>query len=140
MHLTNGDLHTAFFAGLQFASFGQVPWEPGSLTYTSVVLVLPLGTLVAQRLSASSTFSAQLRSRNTGNSSATPSKKRFLSSWSHQSRGVNNVSVQGGCPTPPKEKVDPIDRELQRIDDEEAAGGGRVWVDHEVELRREARS
>jgi len=65
----------------------------------------------------------------------------MLGSWSHHSqRAANSVSVQGGVPSTPKEKVDPIDLELQRIDDDEIAGGGGVWVNREVELRRDARA
>ena len=75
------------------------------------------------------------------NSTGSHGKKHFLSSWSHHSQGTaNNVVVQGGVPPTPKEKMDPIDLELQRIDDDEVAGGSGVWVGQEVELRREARA
>ena len=131
---------TAFFAGLQFASFGTAESEAGSLTYTSVVLFLPLGTLVAQRLSTSPSFSAQTRSVNTAKSATNASsKKGFLSNWSHHSQGVaNNVSIHSGRPL--KEKVDPVDLELQRIDDDDATGSNGVWIDRQVKLHRVDRS
>lgn len=49
---------TVIFAGLQYS--WSVQFEPGSLLYTSVLIVLPLGTLVAQRIADPAAFNSEI--------------------------------------------------------------------------------
>ncbi|KAF3760965.1 hypothetical protein M406DRAFT_26133, partial [Cryphonectria parasitica EP155] len=58
--MTNGVLMLipVFFAGLQYS--GKVQFEPGSLLYTSVLVVMPLGTLVAQRIADPAAFNSEV--------------------------------------------------------------------------------
>jgi pheromone alpha factor receptor len=94
--------NSAFFAGLEYG-----PWtayEFGSLTYTSVVVMLPLGTLAAQRLANPSAFSSPDDSKPDSSSS---NKEPFLKSWhsatvssrvesnSSSNHGQNNMRDDG---------------------------------------------
>ncbi|KAI7915715.1 hypothetical protein M9X92_008277 [Pyricularia oryzae] len=140
------------FAGLYYGNFGQ--FESASLTITSVVLVLPLGTLVAQRLAVNNTVAGS--SANTdmddklaflGNattvtssaagfagSSASATRSRLASPRQHSQL---STSVSAGKP-----RADPIDLELQRIDDEDddfsrSGSAGGVRVERSIERREE---
>lgn len=68
--------NAAFFCGLEFGPWTR--YEFGSLTYTSVVLVLPLGTLVAQRIANPSAFTSPDDSRQR---SPNNNQEPFLKSW-----------------------------------------------------------
>ncbi|KAH8887848.1 hypothetical protein GQ53DRAFT_725580 [Thozetella sp. PMI_491] len=94
--MTNGVLMLipVLFAGLEWGTF--VNFESGSLTHTSVFIVLPLGSLVAQRIANPGAFSVERVSsgRSSGRSS---NKQPFLKSW-HSSitaatKGVNRHGV-----------------------------------------------
>jgi pheromone alpha factor receptor len=54
------------FAALEFFAWDH--FEPGSMTQTSVILVLPLGTLVAQRLANPGWFDSDRRAGESSNS------------------------------------------------------------------------
>ncbi len=110
------------FAGLEWGAFHN--FESGSLTSTSVIIILPLGTLVAQRIATAGTLASNGASRRTDTSE---SKKRFLGNWSHHSNGTAHVTSL------PKEKVDPVDLELQRIDASDEPDSNTIWVRREVE-------
>lgn len=49
---------TVFLASLQYS--WTIQWEAGSMLYTSVIIVLPLGTLVAQRIADPAAFNSEL--------------------------------------------------------------------------------
>lgn len=90
--MTNGILmcFPAFFAGLEWG-----PWtdyEFGSLTYTSVVVVLPLGTLAAQRIANPSAFSCADDTKPP--SSGASNKEPFLKSW-HSATVSSRVESEG---------------------------------------------
>ncbi|KAK4168407.1 fungal pheromone mating factor STE2 GPCR-domain-containing protein [Cladorrhinum sp. PSN259] len=79
--ITNGILMfvPVVFAGLEFAQFPN--FESASLTQTSVIVVLPLGTLVAQRLASPRWF----------NSDGDPSGAASHPSGSNQTGSTNNT-------------------------------------------------
>jgi len=119
---------SAVFAGLEFGTFQS--FESGSLTLTSVIIILPLGTLVAQRLAAAGTF-ASPAGRYASHSS--DSKKRFVGTWSHHSNkpsGSSSAATAARVST--KERVDPIDLELQRIEESEQPAPNGIWVTRNI--------
>lgn len=124
----------AIFAGLEWAKFTN--FESGSLTLTSVIIILPLGTLAAQRISGQSSqgyeaghlFHEQQQQHRT--------RSDAFGSASHQGRPANKAPSSitlstSGTPITPQisgrsrpelplvdrpERLDPIDLELSRID------------------------
>jgi len=120
---------------LEFGNFTN--FESGSLTMTSVIVVLPLGTLVAQRLATAPSTTAQTGSGNSRSSNKSGSKKGFLSSWSHRSGGLASQVTSRIQRSPPKEKPDHVDLELQRIINDDSNG---IWVDRDIEQRSETRA
>ncbi|KAK3998054.1 fungal pheromone mating factor STE2 GPCR-domain-containing protein [Cladorrhinum sp. PSN332] len=94
--ITNGILMfvPVIFAGMEFAQYTN--FESASLTQTSVIVVLPLGTLVAQRLAAPQWFNSSLPSaRHTGGSNpsgSTNNTGRPLL-MSHNNGGNQTVGV-----------------------------------------------
>ncbi|TLS27484.1 hypothetical protein PpBr36_05443, partial [Pyricularia pennisetigena] len=134
------------FAGLYYGDFGQ--FESASLTITSVVLVLPLGTLVAQRLAVANTVAGSTGTTDmddklaflgnattaTHHSSSAAGRSRLASPRLHSQL---STSVSAGKP-----RVDPIDLELQRIDDDDGDFGrsgsaGGVRIERSIERREE---
>ncbi|KAM0666939.1 hypothetical protein ACQRIT_005638 [Beauveria bassiana] len=135
--MTNGTLMIipSIFAGLEWAKFTN--FESGSLTLTSVIIILPLGTLAAQRISgqgsqgyqAGHLFHEQQQQQARTRSGA-------FGSASQQSHPTNKVPSSitlstSGTPITPQisagsrpelplvdrpERLDPIDLELGRID------------------------
>lgn len=77
------------FSGLEFANFPN--FESASLTQTSVILVLPLGTLIAQRLADPAAFSSTASDSAATNSSASGStaaiKRPLLRRFATESSG-----------------------------------------------------
>lgn len=132
------------FTAFQFVDV--VFLESGSLVLTTVVLVLPFAALVAQRLSGNP--ASQHRGSRDTDENTLGSKKRFLDNYSHHSTtagpGSRRYNQQGamlntqiaagphspGVPTRQR-SADPIDLELQRIDDDEDGnGGGQLQEKH----------
>lgn len=115
-------VYPVVFAGMQWVETLTI--EAGSLTYTSVVLLLPLGTLVAQRLTGSRNNSQSGGSLSSWNSKPSATYSSVTSSNPH-SRVVTNIEV-------PRSKdglLDPypVDIELQWPEQRaERAGGVRV--------------
>jgi hypothetical protein len=94
--------------------------------------VLPLGTLVAQRLANPAIMSVPSRD---GASTTGVSKQPFLRSW-HSSATAN--SIRQGVTTyvssdRSREKSTPIEMELARIDDDDLERG--VRINSEIEQR-----
>ncbi|KAK3942816.1 fungal pheromone mating factor STE2 GPCR-domain-containing protein [Diplogelasinospora grovesii] len=148
--ITNGILMLvpAVFASLQWGSWTN--FESGSLTQTSVIVVLPLGALVAQRISSAPSQSGSGGLKNSGGSYpsgsgsrgqktmiATPSPSSKGSAWSRRallSRGSKMTTSTattidttptrtGTAGTEGKGNVGHFDMELARIDDEDLEHG-----------------
>ena len=115
----------AVFAGLEWAKFTN--FEAASLTMTSVIIILPLGTLMAQRISSQGSQSYLAGSnfrRQNAHGTAQPLNLRNMkkpSDATMYSRATDtpqasvasraDVSLIGRT-----EPMDPIDLELRRID------------------------
>lgn len=122
----------AIFAGLEWAKFTN--FESGSLTLTSVILILPLGTLTAQRISSQGSQSYLAAEKFRKNQTQTRSAFGAAASSSHQANHTKPPSVtfsSNGTTVTPQisavsrpetslldrpERMDPIDLELSRID------------------------
>lgn len=118
-------ISAAVFAGLEWANFTN--FEAASLTMTSVIIILPLGTLMAQRISsqgsqsylAGSNFRRQnaqgtaqpLNSRNMKKPSDATMYSRATDTPQASVASRADVSLIGRT-----EPMDPIDLELSRID------------------------
>ncbi|EGX90334.1 mating-type alpha-pheromone receptor PreB [Cordyceps militaris CM01] len=133
--MTNGTLMVipSIFAGLEWAKFTN--FESGSLTLTSVIIILPLGTLAAQRISSQGSQSYQA-----GSDFRRQQQQQQQLTQQTQTRGVghrsltkpsSSVTFSCGSPVTPQisagskadvslmdrsERMDPIDLELSRID------------------------
>ncbi|CAK7208799.1 pheromone alpha factor receptor [Sporothrix bragantina] len=100
------------FAAMELGGF--TTFEAGSLTYTSVVVLLPLGTLIAQNVTRSDSYI--MRSGNSGGSAAggaggacsraatnnTANSKKSnndFGTWSHASDGTTAAVIQGAIST-----------------------------------------
>ncbi|KAK2068808.1 hypothetical protein P8C59_003428 [Phyllachora maydis] len=132
--MTNGVLMLVpvLFAGLEFGNF--VNFEPQTLTTTTVTLILPLGTLIAQRLATPQSSVSQGSDVSGGRATTGTSGKPLLRSWkksvatrqkmpnTHQNY-YNHGSTGSMAARPEKAAMqDPIDLELARIDFEEKKG------------------
>ncbi|UKZ76739.1 hypothetical protein TrVFT333_004448 [Trichoderma virens FT-333] len=114
------------FATLEWYHF--INFEAGSLTPTTVAIILPLGTLVAQRLSQTSpapstdpssypSSSYQARYKATRDSSRTPFKSGSLfSATTNNSSAPRSQLVDTTVLAPVRDVIDPIDLELRQID------------------------
>lgn len=134
---------TAFFAGMQFGSWTN--FEAGSLANTLTIIVLPLGTLVAQRLSSNpSHFSTTVEGSGASRSSGIPLRNKagaLVSSWVTSVRRdtatiVSKIEAGGGNSTG-GEKMDITDREHRSIEDIEAGSNG-IRVNRKLTSREEA--
>ncbi|CAK7216143.1 pheromone alpha factor receptor [Sporothrix curviconia] len=177
------------FAAMELGGF--TTFEAGSLTYTSVIVLLPLGSLIAQSVTRSDSYimhsgnsggSAASGSRNTRNGSGSAGaagvggayrraatsntvtgkkSNNDFGTWSHASDGTTVAMVQGTVSTHVNIQsgsshsqggsnmgmdrtrnislaVDPIEKQLQDIDATPLSPHeGCVWVDREVEVRRD---
>ncbi|OAA79849.1 mating-type alpha-pheromone receptor PreB [Akanthomyces lecanii RCEF 1005] len=130
--MTNGFLMIipSIFAGLEWAKFTN--FESGSLTLTSVILILPLGTLTAQRISSQGSQSYMAGEKFRKQQPQT--RSAFGAASSHQANHTKPASVtfsSNGTTVTPQisagsrpevslmdrpERMDPIDLELSRID------------------------
>ncbi|KAF9882416.1 hypothetical protein CkaCkLH20_00452 [Colletotrichum karsti] len=139
--ITNGLLMMipAVFASLEWGHWTN--FESASVTYTSVVVFLPLGTLVASRISGNTSQAEAQRSGCTFCSS-TPLKmgstSGLFNAYGSTQRGivtshVESASSHSHCRNR-TDSVDPIDLELRRIEDCEK---GIIRVNREVQLYEE---
>lgn len=113
-----------------------------------MVIVLPLGTLVAQRIAAPSAYNslANMQSRNTGTmaSTAIGSDQPLFKTWSRvHSRGGSSGKgggitsrITSGHPSNTGAGIDHIDAELARIENQDLEKG-QVRVDRDFEHREE---
>ncbi|POS71570.1 pheromone receptor [Diaporthe helianthi] len=127
--------------------------ETGSLVYTSIIIVLPLGTLIAQRLADPNAFNSQgpgktVNSRNgNGPDYFSSTKKPPVPSWKQygntntvrsayfDDEGQTGVTSTISSERFPKQGSDAVDRELARIDGD--LESGRVRVNRELQQSEE---
>ncbi|KAM3565680.1 hypothetical protein ARSEF4850_001280 [Beauveria asiatica] len=135
--MTNGTLMIipSIFAGLEWAKFTN--FESGSLTLTSVIIILPLGTLAAQRISAQGSQGYEAgRLFHEQQQQQARTRSGAFGGASHQGQPANKAPSSitlstSGTPITPQisagsrpelplvdrpERLDPIDLELSRID------------------------
>ncbi|KAM0550822.1 hypothetical protein ACHAPJ_008685 [Fusarium lateritium] len=141
--MTNGILMTipVVFAGLEW--YHTANFEAASLTLTSVAVILPLGTLAAQRIagsannsnnSNSSGLSSGVRYGVSGPSSVVGFKAPSFSTHRSGATDRPHVSVYARCEAgmSSRDHINPTDIELGKIDD------GEVRVERSL-LQREDR-
>jgi pheromone alpha factor receptor len=141
--MTNGLLMTVpvLFSGLEWGHFTN--FESASLTLTSVAVILPLGTLAAQRMTRSNNFAYPSDSFSgqggllpgTGNSSMPLKGASFSSSC----RGgpAPQVSILSRCEASVHNihHLDALDLELGSLDSQRELVPGHVRVDRDFEQR-----
>jgi pheromone alpha factor receptor len=66
-----------FFAGLQWETDNWAFWQPNEFVGSSVALVLPLGVLIAQRISTPSDFTFSASSENSSGTEGTAVNSRY---------------------------------------------------------------
>ena len=124
------------FAGLEWCHFAN--FESGSLTLTSVVLILPLGTLAAQRMAQVTSFalsSVESKVHYNGTLNTTPSMRPLKSTSFGTSRTgtAANASVfsrcEGGMSS--RDRINAADMELDKFHPDLELGG-RIHVDRNV--------
>lgn len=127
MYLANCDetnLLSAVFAGLEWGTFTN--FEAGSLTTTSVLIILPLGTLAAQRIAGTKSevaINSSSNSKKSGSvfhsfSFASPFKNT-MSTSSGESTTNPNIAILAQAEAGVLNRQagrDPVDLELSRID------------------------
>lgn len=150
---------TVIFAGLQYSN--TLNFEPGSMLYTAVIIVLPLGTLVAQRIADPGAFNSELTAESTipgntpdrYNTLGASGKKPLLPTWSQSDNnstvfsgrsgsksGVSNTGITSTISSMRHcnengEPMGSVDLELARIDGDIEMG--RVRVDREIRRSEE---
>ncbi|KAK1752297.1 fungal pheromone mating factor STE2 GPCR-domain-containing protein [Echria macrotheca] len=144
------------FAALQNEDYHILDFQAGSLVFTSVMIILPLGTLIAQRLANPQWFNSQ-ESNAAMSNAARPSKRPLMGSDT-PSNGTNGASLQGrgggvltsnvfgrGQMAGINEKgsgyhANEVDAELARIDNDDLERGNGVHVARSIERRVEPAS
>ena len=117
---------TVIFACLEWGSFQN--FESASLTFTSVAIILPMGGLVAQRVSLSGSraaASSQKTDRTAVSASAMPFAG-YQGLHSGSSRFGTTASVSRIDSAVSKEKSHPLEAHLEQLDREEE---GQVRVE-----------
>ncbi|KAF4973231.1 hypothetical protein FZEAL_9383 [Fusarium zealandicum] len=141
--MTNGMLMIVpvIFSGLEWGHF--VNFEAASLTLTSVAIILPMGTLAAQRMSASNTSfsysSADSSGRygvagtgtSTGGSSSAPLKASSFTT--HRTAGAQ-VSILSRCEAgmSSRDRMNPAGLELDKYSSEPDLDGRHVRVERNL--------
>lgn len=123
---------TVTFSSLEFAQFAN--FESASMTLTSVALILPMGTLAAQRVSQS--YGLISDSSHTGllpQMSTCSSPLKGMPSFNTNTSTVISSRCEGGRSM----SRDPIDVELGQIDGDYPSCGGKVRVERGFEQREE---
>ncbi|KAF4450643.1 pheromone alpha factor receptor [Fusarium austroafricanum] len=126
--MTNGVLMLipVIFASMEFAHF--MMFESASLTLTSVAVILPLGTLAAQRIASSNANSAPSSGASSGVRYGVSGPSSFMGfkapSFSTGGRSVTDrphVSVYARCEAgnSSRDHINPVDVELGKIDNDE---------------------
>ncbi|KAJ6784461.1 hypothetical protein PWT90_02879 [Aphanocladium album] len=150
--MTNGFLMIipSIFAGLEWAKFTN--FEAGSLTLTTVIIILPLGTLTAQRISSSgsqsylagSNFRKQHGQDRSGFGASShqgilskPSNATFSSNGTTVTPQISAASRAETSLIDRPERMDPIDLELSRIDAFRESSEFSHPADHRTKLRRD---
>lgn len=147
------------FVALQVSE--KIKFETGSLVYTSIIIVLPLGTLVAQRLSDPGAFNSEdSRASRNGNGNAadrynvsSSGKRPLLPAWSQRDNTTTTYSGPRGSETGQgktgvvstissdpyakrgSDAMGPVDMELARIDGD--LEDGRVRVNRDFQQSEE---
>lgn len=143
------------FVALQISE--RIAFETGSLVYTSIIIILPLGTLVAQRLADPGAFnSEERRASDNGNGNdpdrsgiSSSGKRPLLPAWKQRDNATavfsglrGSKSIQGKTGVISTISSDPfakrgsdamgaVDMELARIDGDLESGRVRVNRDFE---------
>ncbi|SPJ72086.1 probable pheromone receptor [Fusarium torulosum] len=142
--MTNGILMIipVIFASLEWAHF--VDFEVASLTLTSVAVILPLGTLAAQRIASSnantpsaSNASSGIRYGVSGPTSFTGFKAPSFSTHRSGATDRPGVSVYARCEagTSSRDHINPHDVELGKIDaDCDHVRVDRAFLQHEERI------
>ncbi|KAH6969178.1 fungal pheromone mating factor STE2 GPCR-domain-containing protein [Fusarium avenaceum] len=142
--MTNGILMIipVIFASLEWAHF--VDFEVASLTLTSVAVILPLGTLAAQRIASSnantpiaSNASSGIRYGVSGPTSFTGFKAPSFSTHRSGATDRPGVSVYARCEagTSSRDHINPHDVELGKIDaDCDHVRVERAFLQHEERI------
>lgn len=154
--ISNVQPRAVIFAAVQFTPDLQI--ESGSLAYTSVVIILPLGTLVAQRTANPAAFDSDRGGLDgstritsdalaSGGGNNNNNKKPLLRSWASDAYSprkgsfgprteVSSTGTSGRRLTDEGLPMSSIDIELARIDGDDpemGRGGGKgVRVDREI--------
>ncbi|CRK28932.1 hypothetical protein BN1723_004242 [Verticillium longisporum] len=136
--ITNGIL---MIIPVTFAGFGWRNWqafEPGSLALTSVILFLPLGTLIAQRIATpESYYEVKARHQTCTGRSDMPFKdiSQIGSDATESNAATSTVTsrIEAGRS---RVATDPIDLELRRLDGYDAEMGV-VRVNREFDRRED---
>lgn len=123
------------FAGLEWSHFTN--FESGSLTLTSVVLILPLGTLAAQRMANVSTFALSSGDSNIHynglRTNTTTSMKPIKTTSFGASRATTavNASVFSRCEAgmSSRDRINPIDMEMDKFHPDIEAGTRQIQVE-----------
>ncbi|KAF5000481.1 hypothetical protein FDECE_11203 [Fusarium decemcellulare] len=145
--MTNGILMIipVIFAGLEWGHWTN--FEAASLTLTSVAIILPLGTLAAQRLAASNTSFSYSSAASSGRypiavsaagtgSSMVPLKAPSFTT--HRATSDHPAAVFSRCEAgmSSRDHMNPVDLELGKLSDADA-DGRHVRVDRNVVQREE---
>lgn len=118
------------FAGIQWSDAGN-SFESASWAYTAVVVILPLGTLIAQRVT-NSAAAAAIKSPSNQLSGWTP--KLFGSTKAGSTIPMSSITSHAEASLP-KAAKDTYDRELADIDDGHSGSihKNHVRVHHDVD-------
>lgn len=134
------------FCGLEWGQF--LNFEAASLTLTSTTIILPMGTLAAQRMAQSGNIALlSAGSSNSGgvffseprwHSSTSPPK---AASMTNSSSATAQVSVMSRCEAgnlpASRDRIHAADLALAHVDTHRELDGGRVRVDRDLEQRVE---
>lgn len=131
------------FCGLQWGTYTN--FEASSLTLTSVVIILPMGTLAAQRIAhsggsfiySSGAASAADRGFQGSINSRTPLKGSF--STASRGTGGPQVSLSSRCEAgmSSRDQLHPEDVEMGRVRSDYKMGSGQVHVQRNLEQYEE---
>ncbi|PFH55778.1 hypothetical protein XA68_17643 [Ophiocordyceps unilateralis] len=141
--MTNGLLMVipVIFAGLEYGSFRN--FEPALVTTTSVAVILPLGTLAAQRTNTPISGAGFDRPPNFSGSGSSAVKRIRAGLYHFRKQSVSSSSAspnskcersQAGLHAGTARVEDPYDLELRRID---SAGYPGIRIDQKLEQRYE---
>ncbi|PHH70490.1 hypothetical protein CDD80_5989 [Ophiocordyceps camponoti-rufipedis] len=137
--MTNGVLMVipVIFAGLEYGNFRN--FEPARLTIATVAVILPLGTLAAQRINTPTSSKVSEREADSSNSKQSGTAFSNLRKQSMSSSSASPFSKcergRGSVRAGATRVEDPYDLELRRID---TTGLSGILIDQKLEQRYES--